>query len=455
MNIPSALLDSLTGIPGYDREQFIAAHDTPSVTSVRMHPVKGKGADITGSNVPWALSGRYLQHRPVFTLDPAFHAGAYYVQEASSMFLEHVYNSLPASAAPRRVLDLCAAPGGKSTLLASLLRPQDLLISNEVIRTRASILEENVLRWGYMNNWVTCNDPRNFTSLSGYFDVIVVDAPCSGSGLFRKDAAALNEWSEANVTLCAARQQRIIADIWPALKQHGTLIYATCSFSPAEDELLLDELAEQHGAETIRIPLHDSWGITEVRSAKHGCYGYRFFPHKLQGEGFFIAALTKTGTGDTLRPAKYKTINTSAIARQAGHLLATNDIQYLQPGTDSWHAVSSAHEADWHLLHKSLYFRRVGIELGTPTAKDWIPAHDVALSVNASASLTGAELTREQALKFLKREDFPLDGMEKGWNIMRYNGLGLGWMKVLPNRGNNHLPKNWRIRMDIDNRDEQ
>lgn len=451
MELPAALLSSLEGVTGFDSTSFQAAHQQPAVTSVRLHPLKGSGASLSGTHVPWSSTGSYLPERPVFTLDPAFHGGAYYVQEASSMFLEQVFRSLPASSTPRRILDLCAAPGGKSTLVASLLGPEDLLISNEVIRTRASILEENVLRWGYANNWVTSNDPRNFTALSGYFDIIIVDAPCSGSGLFRKDAAALREWSEANVALCAARQQRIIADIWPALKQNGTLIYATCSFSPEEDEAILDELADQYGATSTKIDTPEDWGVTESRSPKHGLYGYRFFPGKTMGEGFFIAAITKTTEEETLRPAKFKTQNTIAIANQAGFLLRGNNWQYVQPAKEAWHAIHPAHEADWHLLKQALYFRRVGMEVGSPTAKEWIPAHDVALSVSASTELPGTDLSKEQALRFLKREDIDLSGMERGWNLIRYNGLGLGWMKVLPNRGNNYLPKNWRIRMDIDN----
>lgn len=452
MQLPEALIADIKEVKGFDEAAFLAAHDTGAITSVRQHPIK-KGATITGEAVPWSTTGIYLAERPVFTLDPAFHAGAYYVQEASSMFLEQAWRHAVPTNAPVRVLDLCAAPGGKTTLLASLLQPESLLISNEVIRSRASILHENAVRWGYTNNWVTSNDPRDFTSLSGYFDAIVIDAPCSGSGLFRKDPGALKEWSEANVQLCSARQQRIIADIWPALKQDGVLIYATCSFSPAEDEDILDHVRQEYGAETVRIPLDTSWGIVETTSAT-GMYGYRFFPDKVKGEGFFIAVIRKTDSVQVLKPVKGRIQNLNKIKDQASHLLSRQDIQLIMPAKDQYNAIGSTHEADYMLLSQALYFRKAGLELGQPTAKEWIPAHDVALSIDSAAGLPAIEVSRDVALKFLKREDIDTEQLPRGWNIVKFNNLGLGWIKVLQNRANNHLPKHWRIRMDINNAEE-
>lgn len=456
MQLPQQLLQDLRPVPGFDEASFIAAHQYSAVTSIRKHPVKGHAAPWTGDKVQWCDTGLYLPDRPVFTLDPAYHAGAYYVQEASSMFLHHVYSSVISSDTPVRVLDLCAAPGGKTTLLASLLSKESLLVSNEVIRSRASILEENALRWGYMNNWVTCNDPRDFGRIEGYFDVIVIDAPCSGSGLFRKDAAALNEWSEETVALCSGRQQRILADVWPALKTGGILIYATCSFSPAEDELILDHLAGEYEVESVRVPLIDSWGIVESTSPAHQMTGYRFFPGSVRGEGFFIAAVKKNEPSNTIKPPKFKPGNMSKIKQQAGHLLRTDNVQYIQRGKDEvYNAIHAEHEPDWQLLHKLLYFRKAGIELGTPSPKDWIPSHDIALSIDASPTLPSVQVTKEQALKYLKREDMQLDSVPTGWNVVQYNNLGLGWIKAMPNRINNHLPRHWRIRMEIDAADNE
>lgn len=446
--IPKPLLTDLQGVEGFSEEAFLAAHMQPPVTSVRLHPFKTQGDFLHAGQVPWCAQGRYLAERPVFTLDPAFHGGAYYVQEASSMFLDHMLRSLDCEKAGLRVLDLCAAPGGKSTLIASLLHKESLLISNEVIRSRATILDENITRWGFMNNWVTANDPRDFGRLDGYFDIMVVDAPCSGSGLFRKDVRALNDWTEANVQLCSERQERILADVWPALKTDGILIYATCSYSRQEDEAILDWLQATYDVRSLQVPVPEAWGIQTTRSA-NGMTGYRFFPHKVQGEGLFIAAIQKKNATPLQQYPRFKTAHDKKIQQQAGYLLSGDDAVFMQTGKEDFNALRPAHEQDWHLLQKLVYFRRAGLRLGTPAGKDWIPAHDVALSVDASPALSGIDVSREQALHFLRREEMALVDPPRGWQLIRYNGLGLGWIKSLGNRINNYLPKHWRIRMEL------
>jgi len=448
-NLPAPLIHDLQGIKGFDEASFIAAHKHGPVTSVRINKAKDIALFTVNEKVPWCNDGVYLNERPVFTLDPAYHAGAYYVQEASSMFLAHLFKNCVGDRTGLRVLDLCAAPGGKSTLIASLLDKESLLISNDVIRARATILEENMTRWGYMNSWVTSNDPRDFGRLHGYFDVVVVDAPCSGSGLFRKDARALDEWSENNVQLCGERQQRILADVWPSLKEDGILIYATCSYSPQEDEEILDWLEENHAIVSLDIPINEEWGIVKVLSPK-GMAGYRFFPGKVKGEGFFIAAIQKKENAETLKYARFKTAHDKKIQEQAGYLLNNEDVCVIKTDNEHFSAIRPGHEPDIQLLQKTVYFRKTGLLLGSPTAKDWLPAHDVALSIDANENLSGINLNREQALHFLKREDIGgLEQIEKGWLVVRYNGLGLGWVKSLGNRINNYLPKHWRIRMDI------
>lgn len=402
--------------------------------------------------VSWCDTGRYLKERPVFTTDPLFQAGAYYVQEASSMFLDSMIRQLIPDRKSLRILDLCAAPGGKSTLVASLLEDDSLLISNEVIRTRATILEENMTRWGYMNTWVTSNDPRDLGKLKGYFDVIVVDAPCSGSGLFRKDERALDEWSESNVELCGQRQQRILADIWPALKQGGILIYATCSYSQREDEEILDWLGGNFDSQSLRITIPEDWGVATTSSPVQKSTGYRFFPGNVNGEGFFIAAIKKTGEEDSLKPPKFKTAHDAKIAAQCSYLLDTKD-WVCMPQAEGYVAIQKEHEVDYHILQKHVYLRKVGIQLGSPAKNEWLPAHDVALSINRSKVLPAIAVNKEQALKFLKKEDPSLGDVQKGWYLLTYNGLGLGWIKALGNRVNNYLPKHWRIRMEINDAD--
>ena len=448
MLIPQSLLKELREVKGFDEVAFVAAHQLQSPTSVRINRSKDIGLFATNEKVPWCDGGVYLPERPVFTLDPAYHAGAYYVQEASSMFLDHILRSVLRDKKGIRVLDLCAAPGGKSTLIASLLDKDSLLISNEVIRTRASILDENMTRWGHMNTWVTSNDPRDFTKLEGYFDVIVVDAPCSGSGLWRKDEKALNEWSEANIKLCSDRQERILADIWPTLKEDGLLIYATCSYSRHEDENILDRLSETYDVAAISVEVNKEWNIVQVDAER--LTGYRFFPDKVKGEGFFIAAVQKKESAGEPYLKRFKTQHEKKIQQQAGHLLKNQSAIIIPTGQGEYGAILPVHEADLHLLQQAVYMRKTGLQLGMPSAKEWIPAHEVALSIDAGEDLPTIQVNREQALKFLKREDMSINETAKGWHIIRYDGLGLGWVKALGNRINNYLPKQWRIRMDIE-----
>jgi 16S rRNA C967 or C1407 C5-methylase (RsmB/RsmF family) len=292
LNLPEPFIRSLQHVKGFNEEAFKAVLASGTqITSVRLNPQKFKihpADDGTkfkiDSDVPWSSNGYYLTERPSFTLDPLFHAGAYYVQEASSMFLEEALKQTVDLTQPLKILDLCAAPGGKSTLIQSVISADSLLVSNEVIKARVNILSENIIKWGAANVIVTNNDPKDFQRVQNYFDVVVVDAPCSGSGLFRKDANAVNEWSENNVALCAQRQQRILGDIFPSLKQGGVLIYSTCSYSQQEDEEIADWLAAELKVESVKLNLpagqagvEQGWGIVETVSERSGSFGYRFY----------------------------------------------------------------------------------------------------------------------------------------------------------------------------------
>ena len=270
-------MTSLSKINSFDRDAFVQVHESgEQVVSIRVNPLKqhlSTSLDVLQEHpstalraVPWSSSGYYLSQRPSFTLDPLLHAGAYYVQEASSMFLEQALKQSVDLTQPLLVLDLCAAPGGKSTLLQSVISKESLLVSNEVIQTRVNILKENIIKWGAGNVVVTNNDPSAFSKLHGLFDVIIIDAPCSGSGLFRRDAEAIKEWSIDNVNLCNQRQQRILADAWNCLKEDGVLIYSTCSYSAEEDEVILDWMNERFKVEGLRLKVEDEWNIDEVET---------------------------------------------------------------------------------------------------------------------------------------------------------------------------------------------
>lgn len=451
ISLPKPLLEAISTVPGLDPAALQAAHQEPAPVSVRLHPVKGGERFADLPQVPWCPEGRYLPQRPLFTADPAFHGGAYYVQEASSMLLQHFWKTLLGDRNGLRVLDLCGAPGGKSSLIAAQLDSKSLLVSNEVIRSRAGILEENMVRWGYTNSWVTSNDPRDFGRMPGYFDVLVVDAPCSGSGLFRKDPAALDEWSPQAVQMCAARQQRILADVWPCLKEGGILIYATCSYSPEEDEAILDWLNETYEVEACEVPMDPSWNILRTEAPQSHFPGYRCSPDRVAGEGFYIAAVRKAEPATNFYYPRYRTASLKKAEEASRNLLRPGLYSILEDARRNAFAIYPWHEPDYQFLKELVYLRKCGVKLGMAAQKDWIPEHDLALSLDIHPKLPRWEMAEDDALRFLRKDELqPPEGFGKGWVLASYQALGLGWTKVLSNRVNNYLPKSWRIRMNLD-----
>jgi 16S rRNA C967 or C1407 C5-methylase (RsmB/RsmF family)/NOL1/NOP2/fmu family ribosome biogenesis protein len=451
-NLPAALIASLQHIPSFDEAAFRQVHaQALPLTSIRLNPAKLQPGIFTQyfngtTPVAWNSDGWYLQERPVFTLDPLLHAGAYYVQEASSMFLAEAMRQCCNLSQPLKVLDLCAAPGGKSTLLQSVISPGSLLVSNEVIKTRVNILAENITKWGAANVVVTNNDPQHFKRLPGFFDVIVVDAPCSGSGLFRREPQAIGEWSENNVALCSQRQQRILADVLPALKQGGILIYATCSYSMQEDEDIMEWLTADGKMSSIPLVLEPEWGITET--AVHNAKGYRFFPDKVQGEGFFIACFTKEQQADSITEKTRKQDVLSAKDQVVAKTwLANPGDFYCIYQQDEVLAIPLQLQNNLTLLQSALYIKKAGIKMGKLIGGELVPNHELAVSCNLHTGTLVLDVDKTTALQYLRRQDFTVPGNGKGWCLVRYCGLGLGWIKLLHNRINNYYPKDWRILM--------
>ncbi|MDD4778882.1 MAG: RsmB/NOP family class I SAM-dependent RNA methyltransferase [Fermentimonas sp.] len=294
MNLPSDFISSLRPILGEYIELFLSALNEDSHVSIRVNPFKRHRNPMkfssTAEPVPWSECGYFLKERPAFTFDPMLHSGYYYVQEASSMFIGHVVKQLYEH--PVTCLDLCAAPGGKSLALLSALHKRSLLVSNETVRQRANVLSEILTKFGNPEVVITNNIPKDFTAFSHFFDLILVDAPCSGEGMFRKDEIAIQEWSADNVKTCAARQKNILSDIWPSLKTGGILIYSTCTYNTSENEENALWAANELGAEFIEIEIDPAWGISP--SVTQGVIAYRFFPHKTKGEGLFVTILRKT-----------------------------------------------------------------------------------------------------------------------------------------------------------------
>jgi 16S rRNA C967 or C1407 C5-methylase (RsmB/RsmF family)/NOL1/NOP2/fmu family ribosome biogenesis protein len=458
--LPEALLNSLTGLEGFNREEFINSH-TPerTLTSIRINPGKlmtpekmqilqRQLLDLWGASlnekVAWSQWGYYLDKRPSFTFDPLFHAGCYYVQEASSMFVEQAFRQLVDLDRPLRILDLCGAPGGKSTHIQSLISDHSILFSNEVIRTRVPVLKDNQVKWGSSNVLVTNNDPAAFKKLEGWFDVIVVDAPCSGSGLFRRDEEAIEEWSLNNVTLCSQRQQRILADVLPCLKEDGLLIYSTCSFSKEENEDIADWLVEKQSMKGEKIQLQGDWGITESRSTIFKAPGYRFYPDKVKGEGFFCSCFRKTKPVESqkIRPGKMEKV--TAAEKDLLQPWLEYPFEFIKEG-EVFFAMPVHLLEVYATLYKTLHVAYKGIELGRILKNKLIPDHALALSTGIRNDIPAIELSYEEAIKYLQKQDISLTNASTGWQLIRYKGNNLGWVNVLPNRVNNYYPKEMRI----------
>lgn len=443
--LPADFEDRLKPVLGTEWNAFINALNEPAPTSVRINPYKNSFAE--GSSIPWTSFGKYLTERPKFTLDPTFHAGAYYVQEASSMFLEQALKQTTDLTKKLNVLDVSAAPGGKSTHLLSLLSRESLLIANEVIRSRATILAENIQKWGCSNAIVTNNDPEDFSRLSGFFDVLVVDAPCSGEGLFRKDPEAMKEWSPENVDLCGKRQRRILADVWPALKEEGVLIYSTCTYNRFENEETMQWLREQKDAESLELKTQGDWGIDHIH--ENGIHGYHFYPHKVKGEGFFLSVIRKKSATQGVSLKARKGLNPPAkkIEDQLRAWTTVTEPQFFTWNETAFVIPGSLYKETAFLLDH-LKFVQAGTALATLKHDKLIPEHAAALAVDLNKNhFKQLGVTEDDALRYLRKEPMQIQSTGKGYALVMFNGLPLGWVNMLDNRMNNLYPKEWRIRM--------
>ena len=449
--LPESFIQSLEGLPGFEKEAFIATHqNAEQVTSLRLNAFKT--FDINHhpflhntSQIPWCTNGFYLEERPLFVKDPLWHAGAYYVQEASSMFLHFILSQLYPNPSDQIVLDLCAAPGGKSTLLANYFE-KGLVVANETIKNRNHILVENITKWGQDNVVVTQNDPAHFKSLPSFFDLILIDAPCSGSGLFRKDPKAIEEWSLDHVQHCSTRQTRIIDDSWEAIKEGGYLIYATCSYSKAEDEKIMDYIASLDGMKNIAISIPSSFNIIETESDIHHAKGYRAYPNLIKGEGFFIAVFQKENSngGYALSKEHHLLPATKAEKEIVANIFSLPEEKYLISHQQNLIALNAHWKESLEILSSQLYIKKIGLNVGTIKGKDLIPSHDLAMSNWSNKPYYVTEIDLELALQFLRRADMHIEGV-KGWVLLTYMNIGLGWIKALPNRSNNYYPNEWRI----------
>jgi 16S rRNA C967 or C1407 C5-methylase (RsmB/RsmF family)/NOL1/NOP2/fmu family ribosome biogenesis protein len=431
-----------------DANGLVKALQEPSPVSIRINDSKWNKKPENSEPVPWCSTGFYLQARPSFTLDPLFHSGCYYSQEASGMILEQIFKQVVSADGYIRVLDLCGAPGGKSTHLSSLIGSRGLLVSNEVIRTRASVLFENITKWGITNTLVTQNDPSSFSNLESFFDLILVDAPCSGEGMFR-DTVAVNEWSEENTAHCSERQKRILTDVWPALKENGILIFSTCTFNPGENEENVKWLTRKYQAEVAESDISEFDGITKID--QHSLNGYGFYPGRIKGEGLFVSVIRKRGiTGRISSGIRKKQSSPSersdlGIVKEwttfnTGNIIRSGDEIYYVPGRME----------DYRVLKQNLKLISHGTKICTIKKNGYVPAPELALSDGIRKDAFDiAEFDYSQAMSFLRRDQIQPSDIPKGWFLAAYNNINLGFGNNIGSRINNYYPVGWRIRMNI------
>lgn len=417
--------------------------------SVRLNPFKAHDGLDGCERVPWCEWGYWLTERPAFTFDPLLHAGLYYVQEASSMFItEAVRQCIERGIISREPLlaaDICAAPGGKSTALRTVLPEGSLLFSNEPMKPRASVLKENMVKFGHPDVIVTNNFPRDYKKTGLKFDLVVADVPCSGEGMFRKDAGAIDEWSTQNVEKCRLLQRSIIEDIWPCLKPGGTLVYSTCTFNAHEDEENVQWIADTLGAEFMALDVPGQWNITGALAGSMPCY--RFIPGRTRGEGLFMAVLKKNGNNKNDKAATAESKGKTKRKATEFDKWLMGDFSVVE-ANDDLRAIPSRWLATYDDVVKKLHVIHAGVELGTRKGKAIIPSTSLALStaLNLSA-FPQAELDFNQAINYLRKEAVTLPmGAPRGFTLVSYRQHPLGFVKNIGQRANNLYPQEWKIK---------
>jgi len=414
-------------------------------------------------------NGIFLEKRPAFNLEPLFQAGAYYVQESSSMFVAEAVRQLLAKGHKsdfEKILDLCAAPGGKSFLMESVFPPDSLILCNEIVSSRYKILRQNLDKWGSDRSYSAQHAPEELTVLQGFFDLILVDAPCSGEGMIRKSDAVLPAWSEKSVAGCALRQQNILQSASILLRPGGKLIYSTCTYNPSENINNAIWLS-QNGFRNIPLSIKEEWNIVTIE--KQDVKGYQFFPHRVRGEGFFISCFEKVegiDSSKSLLPEKQKR-HKKTKKKKGKHFEKKNAFWVKVPKKgreliDPWleeadrfnvfenpngqlKIILKVHEEEANFLESSLRQKAIGTLIGSIKGKQLVPSHQLALSTAVAKDLPAVSLSKEQAIQYLKKENFELPEKASGWTLMRFEGVNLGWIKALPNRFNNYLPGHFRI----------
>lgn len=460
--IPKDFLETSVSIFGRESEEFLASLDSEPSLGIHINAEKMQKTGVVipdnAERVEWTSNGFYLKSRPRFTFDPFLHAGAYYVEEPSSMFVEKALNYIQKDIRIDRALDLCAAPGGKSIMIRNSMKG-GLLVSNEPLSKRAAVLTENLAKWGNPDIIVTSDFPEAFDGLTGFFDLIATDVPCSGEGMFRKDETARSEWSKANVENCVQRQRDILRTIWPTLRKGGYIIYSTCTFNRREDEENVLFIANELGAEIINLETDADWHICGDTTGRN-LPVYHFFPHKTRGEGFFLALLKKTSDTPPAenRKSKKKKPETVSADGFAEWINCKENFDF-HKSKDGITALRKAFADDYAAISEKLNVICAGVRVCTEKpAKfsnsarkpkpQFVPTPGLALSscLNRKA-FPDISLNYSDAIKFLRGESIPPTVYApRGWVTVSYRNLPLGFANNVGSRLNNSYPPAWRIR---------
>lgn len=453
MNLPADFEKYTRHLMGEELfNRFLVSFNAGPSVSIRVNPAKCCVPPIESTKVNWCEQGFYLSTRPQFTFDPLLHAGCYYVQEASSMFLYHILKSVVGENTVR-MLDMCAAPGGKSTTALSALPTGSILVSNEVVRQRANVLAENIQKWGNPNVIVTNNTPEAYAHSGLTFDVVLCDVPCSGEGMFRKDAGAIQEWSRQNVEKCRSLQRSIVEDAWQCLADGGLFVYSTCTFNALEDEENVEWICSRFDTELLTVDIDETWGITGALAGSSQMPVYRFIPGVSRGEGLFIAVFRKRGGGDSSRKEHRKN---SGVPNGRGVSTACQERAWLTSPTDfqvytveeSVTAIPQAMASLYCHCSSRMKVLHAGVLLGKRKGKDIIPDQSLALSTSLNTdAFPKVELCYDDAISYLRKESIALpETTPRGFVLATYQHMPLGFLKNIGNRANNLYPQEWKIK---------
>lgn len=446
--LPEKFVETMRQALGEEADSLFVALDTEPVVSIRLNPYKSAEL-FDGETIGWSPNGRYLASRPQFTLDAPMHGGAYYVQEASSQFVGYLLKDDNLDG--KRVLDMCAAPGGKTTIYSTLVGREGLVVANDINRGRTLALADNVQRWGLGNVVVTCNEPSHIGVFEHWFDVVAVDAPCSGEGMFRKMEEARTEWTPSSVDVCVARQKEILAEAWRTLRPGGKLLYSTCTFNDREDEgvvkWLMDEYSEELEA-VERVELDDKWGVVRSDIGVFQCF--HFYPHRVQGEGFFVAVARKKETSirrvvPKSRRKVFAQLQNRDVVEVSRWVDNPKQMTFKLIG-DMVYGYDNAVVDDVVSLSESLSVVYSGVAMGQIFKGKLKPEHPLALFVGCNDSVVPTvEVSLDDALDYLRRQDISASQFEEGINRVTYGGIAIGFIKRIGARCNNMYPKDLRI----------